>query len=96
MRWTPSPERCCLNTLEGGDKLFYTMGRLTSKMVLKVAQIGIPVLVSRSGETQMRLELARKTGVTLISRAGGKHFLVYHGFDTLQLDAKPGESLGTG
>jgi len=53
-------------------------------MVLKVAQMGIPILISRSGVTQMGLELARKTGVTLISRAGGKHFLVYHGFDTLQ------------
>ena len=51
---------------------------------LKVAQMGIPILISRSGVTQMGLELARKTGVTLISRAGGKHFLVYHGFDTLQ------------
>ena len=65
-------------------------------MVLKVAQMGIAVLVSRSGVTQMGLKLARKTGVMLISRTGGKHFLVYHGFDTLQLDAKPGESLGTG
>ena len=65
-------------------------------MVLKVAQMGIPVLVFRSGVTQIGLELVRKTRVTLISRAGGKHFLVYHGFDTLQLDAKPGESLGIG
>ena len=76
-----------LENMEGGDKLFYTTGRLTSEMVLKVAQMGIPVLVSRSGVTQMGLELARKTGVTLITRAGGKHFLVYHGFDTLELDA---------
>ena len=85
-----------LENIEGGDKQFYTMGRLTSEMVLKVAQMGIPVLVSRSGVMQMGLELAWKNGVTLISRAGGKYFLVYHGFHTLQLDAKPGESLGTG
>ena len=78
-----------MENMEGGDKLFYTTGRLTSEMVIKVAQMGIPVLVSRSGVTQMGLELARKTGVTLISRAGGKHFLVYHGFDTLELDASP-------
>ena len=78
-----------LEGMNGKDKLFYTTGRLTSEMVLKVAQMGIPILISRSGVTQMGLELARKTGVTLISRAGGKHFLVYHGFDTLELDAKP-------
>ena len=81
--------RMLMENMEGGDKLFYTTGRLTSEMVIKVAQMGIPVLVSRSGVTQMGLELARKTGVTLISRAGGKHFLVYHGFDTLELDASP-------
>ncbi len=73
-----------LDGMSGEDKVFYTTGRLTSEMVLKVAQMGIPILISRSGVTQMGLELARKTGVTLISRAGGKHFLVYHGFDTLQ------------
>ena len=82
--------RMLMENMEGGDKLFYTTGRLTSEMVIKVAQMGIPVLVSRSGVTHMGLELARKTGVTLISRAGGKHFLVYHGFDTLELDASPG------
>lgn len=76
-----------LEDLHGGNKLFYTTGRLTSEMVLKVAQMGIPILVSRSGVTQMGLELAQKTGVTLICRAGGKHFLVYHGFNTLVLDA---------
>ena len=81
--------RMLMENMEGGDKLFYTTGRLTSEMVIKVAQMGIPVLVSRSGVTQMGLEIARKTGVTLISRAGGKHFLVYHGFDTLELDASP-------
>jgi len=35
----------------GSDKIFYTTGRLTSEMVIKVAQMGIPVLLSRSGAT---------------------------------------------
>ena len=58
-------------------------------MVIKVAQMGIPVLFSRAGITQMGMELAKKLGVTTISRAGGKHFLVYNGAETLVLDAKP-------
>ena len=49
-----------LNGLEGADKIFYTTGRLTSEMVIKVAQMGIPVLVSRSGVTHKGLELARR------------------------------------
>lgn len=78
-----------LNGTGGGDKLFYTTGRLTSEMVIKVAQMGIPVLLSRSGATQMGLEIARRVGVTLIARAKGEHFLVYHGAENLDFDAKP-------
>jgi FdhD protein len=56
-------------------------------MVIKVAQMGIPVLLSRSGITQMGRELARKIGVTLIARAKGRHFLVYTGTECIQFDA---------
>jgi FdhD protein len=73
----------------GADKLFYTTGRLTSEIVMKVAQMGIPVLLSRSGVTHMGLELARELGVTMIARAKGKHFLVYHGEQDILFDARP-------
>ena len=76
-----------LNRINGADKLFYTTGRLTSEMVIKVAQMGIPVLLSRSGVTQMGRDLARKVGVTLIARAKGRHFLVYNGTENLSFDA---------
>ena len=84
-----------LNAMEGGDKIFYTTGRLTSEMVIKVAQMGIPVLLSRSGVTQMGLELARKLGVILIARAKGEHFLVYNGAQQVLLDAMPRERVAT-
>lgn len=70
-----------LDGLEGGDKVFYTTGRLTSEMVIKTAQMGIPFLVSRSGLTQMGWEIARQTGITAIGRAHGKHYLVYTGVE---------------
>jgi FdhD protein len=78
-----------LNAVEGGDKWFYTTGRLTSEMVIKVAQMQIPILLSRSGVTYRGLELARKIGVVLIARAKGRHFLVYHGADQIDFDAIP-------
>ena len=78
-----------LHDAPGDDKIFYTTGRLTSEMVIKVAQMGIPILLSRSGVTQMGLDLARKVGVTLIARAKGNHFLVYNGVELLQYDAVP-------
>jgi len=80
-----------LEQIKGSDKLFYTTGRLTSEMVIKVAQMEIPILFSRAGITKMGLELSQKLGVTTISRAAGKHFLVYNGVETLIYDAKPSE-----
>ena len=58
-----------LDRIDGGDKIFYTTGRLTSEMVIKAAQMGIPFLVSRSGLTQMGYEIAQKVGITMIGRA---------------------------
>ena len=78
-----------LNDTQGHNKLFYTTGRLTSEMVIKVAQMGIPVLLSRSGVTEMGQMLAQKIGVTLIARAKGKHFLVYNGAEQIEFDAIP-------
>ncbi len=68
-----------LDELDGGDKIFYTTGRLTSEMVIKTAQMGIPFLVSRSGLTQMGWEIASKLGMTMIGRAQGKHYLLFSG-----------------
>lgn len=76
-----------LNQDFGHNKLFYTTGRLTSEMVIKVAKMGIPVLLSRSGATQMGLELAQKLGITMIARAKGRHFLVYNGAENIEFDA---------
>ncbi|MBA4741237.1 MAG: formate dehydrogenase accessory sulfurtransferase FdhD [Azoarcus sp.] len=73
-----------LDGLEGGDKVFYTTGRLTSEMVIKTAQMGIPVLVSRSGLTQMGWEIARKVGLTMLGRAKGKHYLLFTGEERFQ------------
>jgi FdhD protein len=85
-----------LNAIGGADKVFYTTGRLTSEMVIKVAQMGIPVLLSRSGVTHRGLELARKIGVTLIARAKGTHFLVYNGVEQIDFDAVPVQSRADG
>jgi FdhD protein len=68
-----------LEAMSGSDKIFYTTGRLTSEMVIKTAQMGIPILVSRSGLTQMGHEIAQKVGLTMIGRAQGKHYLLFTG-----------------
>ncbi len=74
------------NGVSGGDKIFYTTGRLTSEMVIKTARMGIPVLVSRSGFTAWGVELARRVGMTLIGRAKGKRFLALAGEERIVFD----------
>jgi FdhD protein len=76
-----------LDRVDGGDKIFYTTGRLTSEMVIKAAQMQIPFLVSRSGLTQMGYEIAQKVGMTMIGRATGKHFLLFTGGERFRGDA---------
>jgi FdhD protein len=71
--------RMWLDRLDGADKIFYTTGRLTSEMVIKAAQMGIPFLVSRSGLTQMGYEIAQQVGITMIGRATNKHYLLFTG-----------------
>jgi len=68
-----------LNGITGNNKVFYTTGRLTSEMVIKVAQMQVPLLLSRSGVTEMGLRLAQQIGIGMVARAKGRHFLVYNG-----------------
>jgi FdhD protein len=76
-----------LHGVAGGDKIFYTTGRLTSEMVIKSAQMGVPIIVSRSGITQMGHEIATNLGLCLFGRATNRHFICYSGFD--RFDAQP-------
>ncbi len=78
--------RMWLEEISGEDKVFYTTGRLTSEMVIKGAQMGIPFLLSRSGTTQMGHMVAERLGMSLLARCSGKHFLLLSGRERLLLD----------
>ena len=75
--------RMWLDNVNGDDKIFYTTGRLTSEMVIKGAQMGIPFLLSRSGTTQMGHMVAERLGMSLLARCTGKHFLLLTGKERL-------------
>lgn len=79
-----------LHDMSPAGKSFYTTGRLTSEMVIKTVQMGIPILASRSGFTAWGVDLARKAGLTLIGRARGKRFIVLSGAERIIYDADPG------
>ena len=81
-----------LHHITGGDKIFYTTGRLTSEMVIKTVLMGIPILISRSGFTASGVELATRANLTLIGRARGRRFTALAGFDRIVFDAAPDEA----
>lgn len=78
--WLQSDE-----AMSGQDKVFYTTGRLTSEMVIKSAQMGVPIVVSRSGITQMGHDVAQRLGLCAIGRATNKRFLCYSAAERLLL-----------
>ncbi len=85
-----------LHGIGGGDKVFYTTGRLTSEMVIKSAQMGVPIIVSRSGITQMGHALAQRLGLTLFGRATNRHFICYCGFDRFDAEPEPARAVAAG
>lgn len=73
------------------DKVMFTTGRLTSEMVIKTVQMGVPILISRSGFTRWGVDLAREVGLTLIGRARGRRFVMLAGSERLLHDIDPKE-----
>ncbi len=80
-----------LNNETANDKIFYTTGRLTSEMVIKTVQMGIPILISRSGFTASGVKLAKEAGLTLIGRAKGKKMIIANGIERVVFDTNINE-----
>jgi FdhD protein len=72
-----------LHGISGSDKVLFTTGRLTGEMVIKGAQCGVPLMVSRNGVSAMGYDLAKKFGMTLIGRAVKRRFICYVGAERL-------------
>lgn len=70
---------CLFNGIPLEDKLLITTGRLTSEILIKVAKVGLPVLVSRNTATTLAIELAGSLNITLIGYARAGKFIVYAG-----------------
>jgi FdhD protein len=83
-----------MNDVSGHDKVFYTTGRLTSEMVIKSAQMGVPIAVSRSGITQMGLEVAERVQLCAIGRATNKRFFCFSAPQRLKWQTELAEAAG--
>ena len=59
------------------DKILLTSGRISSEIVMKIANCDIKVIISRSAPTLRAVELANENGMTLIGFARAGNFNVY-------------------
>ncbi len=75
-----------LHGIDGGDKVLFTTGRLTGEMVIKAAQSGVPIVLSRNGVSTMGYDLAKKFGMALFGRAVNRGFHCYVGSERLDVD----------
>ncbi|MCJ2164538.1 MULTISPECIES: formate dehydrogenase accessory sulfurtransferase FdhD [unclassified Pseudodesulfovibrio] len=70
--------QCFLDDVAVDDKMIVSTGRIASEILLKVVRIGIPILASTAVATSFSVELARKTGITLIGNIKDDSFWVYN------------------
>lgn len=75
-----------LDKIKGENMIFYTTGRLTSEIIMKVKHMNIPIIISRSGVTNMGVELAKDLNVTMIARAKQRSFLIYNNKENIIFD----------
>ena len=59
------------------DKILISSGRVSSDILLKAWRAKISLIVSRSAPTSLAVELAQKTGITIVGFARGKRMNVY-------------------
>lgn len=90
--WMQDRSEGATTGVTGADKVFYTTGRLTSEMVIKSAQMGVPIVVSRSGITQMGQQVAQRLGLCTIGRALNRRFLCFSGAERLLLQPEPAQA----
>ncbi|WP_028307477.1 formate dehydrogenase accessory sulfurtransferase FdhD [Desulfitibacter alkalitolerans] len=68
---------CLNNNIVLEDKVFLTSGRISSEIVGKVAQMEIPILVSRAAPTTLAIDLAKEFGLTVTGFVRGRRANIY-------------------
>lgn len=69
--------RAFLDEMELKDKLLVFSGRVSSEILIKVARMGIPILIARGAPTDLALEMAKETGITVVGFARGERMNIY-------------------
>lgn len=69
--------RCFLENIPLSDKILVFSGRISSEILVKVAKMGIPMIVSRSAPTELAVKMAGELGITVVGFAREGRLNVY-------------------
>lgn len=68
---------CLKQQVDSYDHILLTTGRVSSEMLRKAADMGVPVVVSRTSATSLSLQLAQQWNITLIGYVQGRRLRIY-------------------
>jgi FdhD protein len=68
---------CLRQGIDPRDQLLLTTGRISSEMLRKAADMGVPIVVSRTSATSLSLELAREWNITMVGYAQKRRLRIY-------------------
>lgn len=68
---------CLQNRIGLSDKVIAFSGRISSEVLLKVAKIGVGIVLSKSAPTDLALDLAEELGITTVGFIRGNTLNVY-------------------
>lgn len=77
---------CFLHDVDMTDKILVFSGRISSEILIKVAKMKIPVLVSRSAPTALAVDMATQLGLTVVGFARGQRMNLYCHPHRIKLD----------
>ncbi len=68
---------CLKRAIDPADQILLTTGRISSEMLRKAADMGVPIVVSRTSATSLSLQLAREWNITLVGYAQKRRLRIY-------------------
>jgi FdhD protein len=69
--------RYLMQRMDVSPKIIVTTGRISSEMLQKTARLGAAIVISRTSPTSLSIDMAERSGITLIGYARPDRFDIY-------------------